>query len=189
MPQKVGTVKGRVRSFDPVASANATVLILGSMPGDRSLAAAEYYAHPRNAFWKIMQEVAGVDCAAPYDQRLEALQARGIALWDVLHSCHREGSLDTAIRHGSVKINDFDTFFRSHPKIRVVLLNGGTAERYYTRYVLPLIEHVRIEHIRMPSTSPAHAALSLEKKIKIWRTGIASQVTVRGPVEKRGECA
>lgn len=142
------------------------------MPGERSLAAAEYYAHPRNAFWKIMQEVAGVESTASYEQRLRSLQVRGIALWDVLHSCHREGSLDAAIKRGSVKINDFAAFFRRHPKISVVLLNGGTAERYYKRYVLPGIENVNIRHIRMPSTSPAHAAMSFEQKTKMWRNGI-----------------
>jgi TDG/mug DNA glycosylase family protein len=163
----------RVRGFDPVASADATVLILGSMPGERSLDAVEYYAHPRNAFWKIMQEVTGVDSSAPYQQRLRALQARGIALWDVLHSCHRAGSLDAAIENGSVQINDFATFFRRHPNVRVVLLNGGTATRYYERYVVPEIKDVKIKHLRMPSTSPAHAALSLEQKIKAWRGGLS----------------
>jgi hypoxanthine-DNA glycosylase len=165
----------RIRSFDPVASENAKTLILGSMPGERSLAAAEYYAHPRNAFWKIMQAVAGIDPAASYEQRLRALKDRGIALWDVLHSCHREGSLDTAIESGSVKVNDFEAFFRDHPRIRVVLFNGGTSERYYTRYVLPRIKDREITHLLMPSTSPAHAAVSLEQKIKLWRDGIAQQ--------------
>jgi hypoxanthine-DNA glycosylase len=166
-------MKKLLRSFDPVSSEDARVLILGSMPGERSLTAAEYYAHPRNAFWKIMQEVAGIDSAAPYEQRLQDLKVRGIALWDVLHSCHREGSLDTAIKSGSVKVNDFDAFFRGHPRMRVVLFNGGTSEQYYRRYVLPGIMNRNITHIRMPSTSPAHAAVSLEQKIKVWRDGIA----------------
>ncbi|MDY6944382.1 MAG: DNA-deoxyinosine glycosylase [Pseudomonadota bacterium] len=168
-----------VHSFDPVASESARVLILGSMPGKRSLAAAEYYAHPRNAFWKIMQEVAGIDCAASYQQRLQALKARGIALWDVLHSCHREGSLDGAIERGSVKVNDFDALFRHHPEIRVVLFNGETSERYYKRYVLPGIQDRSIAHLRMPSTSPAHAAVPLEQKIELWRVGMLSSVTER----------
>lgn len=165
----------RIRSFDPVAASNASVLILGSMPGERSLAAEQYYAHPRNAFWKIMQEVAGVDSTASYEERLQSLKRRGIALWDVLHSCHREGSLDTAIKRGSVKVNDFDAFFRRHPGIRVVLLNGGTAEQYYERYVLPGIKDVKIKHLRMPSTSPAHAAVSFEQKTEAWRLGITQE--------------
>lgn len=166
-------MKKRLRSFDPVASTNAKILILGSMPGERSLAATEYYAHPRNAFWRIMQEVAGVDSRASYERRLQSLKDSGIALWDVLHSCHREGSLDAAIQRGSVKVNDFDAFFRSHPGIRVVLFNGATSERYYRRYVLPGIKDEKIKHIGMPSTSPAHAAMSLERKIKLWRGGMA----------------
>lgn len=161
-----------IRSFDPVVSENARVLILGSMPGERSLAAAEYYAHPRNAFWKIMQAVAGIDPAASYEQRLQALKDRGIALWDVLHSCHREGSLDAAIKRGSVKVNDFDTFFRDHPGICIVLFNGATSERYYKLYVPPGIQDGKITHIRMPSTSPAHAAVSLEQKIKQWSRAV-----------------
>lgn len=161
----LGLMKKRIRSFDPVASKNARVLILGSMPGERSLVAAEYYAHPRNAFWKIMQEVAGVDSAASYEQRLRSLKVRGIALWDVLHSCYRKGSLDAAIKNGSVKVNNFDALFRRSPRIRVVLFNGGTSERYYKRYVLPAVDDGKVKHIRMPSTSPAHAAVSLKQKI------------------------
>lgn len=168
-----------IRSFDPVAASNASVLILGSMPGERSLAATEYYAHPRNAFWKIMQEVAGVDATAAYEERLRLLTDRGIALWDVLHSCHREGSLDAAIKRGSVKVNDFAAFFRRHPGIRVVLLNGGTAEQYYKRYVLPGIEDATIKHLRMPSTSPAHAAVSFQQKTAAWRSGIIQEPAVR----------
>lgn len=173
----------RIRSFDAVASRDATVLILGSMPGERSLAAAEYYAHPRNAFWKIMQEVAGVDATASYQQRLRSLRARGIALWDVLHSCHRKGSLDAAIKHGSVKINNFNALFRKCPRIRVVLFNGEASERYYKRYVLSEIEHGKIKHVRMPSTSPAHAAVPLQQKVKVWRRGIAQQAAARGRQE------
>ena len=178
-------MKKRIRSFDPVASKNARVLILGSMPGERSLVAAEYYAHPRNAFWKIMQEVAGVDSAASYEQRLRSLRARGIALWDVLHSCYRKGSLDAAIKNGSVKVNNLDALFRRHPRIRVVLFNGGTAERYYKRHVLPAIKDGKIKHIRMPSTSPAHAAVSLKQKTMVWRSGVAQQTAARDRDKQR----
>jgi len=178
----LGVTKKRIRSFDPVAAGNARVLILGSMPGERSLAAAEYYAHPRNAFWKIMQNVVGVDAEAAYEKRLRSLTARGIALWDVLHSCHRKGSLDAAIQSGSAKVNDFDAFFRRCPGIGVVLFNGATSERYYKRYVLPQVRNGKIAHIRVPSTSPAHAAMSLAQKIKAWRSGIGAvrQTAARG---------
>jgi len=168
-----------IQSFAPIASTVARVLILGSMPGERSLAVNQYYAHPRNAFWRVMQEVTGADHSASYKERVRPLQLYGIALWDVLHSCYREGSLHAAIENGSVKVNDINTFLHMHPQIGVVLFNGATAERYYKRYVLPEIENAKIESIRMPSTSPAHAALSLEQKVNAWRNEIVQHTATR----------
>lgn len=177
-------MKKRIRSFDPVASKNAKVVILGSMPGERSLAAAEYYAHPRNAFWKIMQELIGVAADAPYKERLQSLIDHDIALWDVLHSCHRQGSLDTAIQKGSVQINDFTAFFHRHDQIGVVLFNGATSERYYKRYVWPEIKNRTFIYIRMPSSSPAHAGMSLQHKVKAWRSGLNATLKALGKSEK-----
>lgn len=148
------------------------MLILGSMPGERSLDAGQYYAHPRNAFWQIMEEVTGLQASAGYDDRVQSLKARGIALWDVLHSCHRKGSLDAAIQAGSVKVNDFKSFFQRHREIHTVLFNGATAERFYGQYVVPELEHTGMKLVRMPSTSPAHAAVSFERKVSAWREGI-----------------
>ena len=170
---KLGAMNMLIRSFMPAAARNARIVILGSMPGERSLAASEYYAHPRNTFWKIMQELAYVDAQAAYDRRIRALKAQGIALWDVLHSCHRNGSLDAAIRSDSVEVNDFNSFFRRHPDIDTVLFNGATSERYYKRYVLPKLEKRTINHLRMPSTSPAHASMPLQQKIEAWHRGLA----------------
>ena len=161
-----------IRSFDPVASSNATVVVLGSMPGEQSLAATQYYAHPRNAFWMIMQQIVGIDAGAAYQERLASLRERGIALWDVLHSCHRQGSLDSAIRRGSGEVNDFNTFFSNHPAIETVLFNGATSKRYYERYVLPDLIRIPRNHLQMPSTSPAHAAMPLAQKVAAWRTGL-----------------
>jgi double-stranded uracil-DNA glycosylase len=173
-------MKKLIQSFAPIAFKGATVLILGSMPSERSLAVNQYYAHPRNAFWTVMQEVTGVDHTASYKERVRSLHLYGIALWDVLHSCYRKGSLDAAIESGSIKVNDFNTFLHMHPHIRVVLFNGATAERYYRRYALAQIENEKIEYIRMPSTSPAHAALSLEQKVNAWRNEIVRQIALRG---------
>ncbi|HMH17341.1 MAG TPA: hypothetical protein VK572_04245 [Burkholderiales bacterium] len=103
---------------------------------------------------------------------------------DVLHSCHRKGSLDAAIQKGSVKINDFNAFFHRHARIGFVLFNGATSERYYKRYVLPELKNETIIHIRMPSTSPAYAAMSLKRKIEMWRSGI--DAAARDRVTKRG---
>jgi len=167
----------RITSFRPVAHASAQRLILGSMPGARSLAANQYYAHPQNAFWKIMGELHGFDAGASYRERTAALKAAGIALWDVLHSCERAGSLDAAIEAATP--NDFAAFFRRHPAIRQVFFNGATAERYFRRHVLPaLLSDARpatarrfreLILTRLPSTSPAHAGRSCLQKLQAWR--------------------
>lgn len=159
----------RVRSFAPVADGNATRLILGSMPGVASLRAGQYYAHPRNQFWRILGELLGFDPGTPYDDRVRSLASSGIALWDVLKSCTRAGSLDTSIEKSSIMPNDFATFFVRHPKLRRVYFNGSTAEQIYRRRVLPLLPAGSPVCERLPSTSPAHAALSLEEKLAAWR--------------------
>lgn len=165
-------MKPHIASFSPVANPTAKILILGSIPGEASLAANQYYAHPRNAFWPIMAELLGFAPDAPYAERLTALQQANIALWDVLHSCHRKGSLDTAIENDSVEVNDFDAFFARHPGIKLVCFNGGTAEHSYRQHVLKQGRHTALQYVRLPSTSPAHAALSLQQKMEIWREAI-----------------
>ena len=158
-----------MRSFAPVAEDSATRLVLGSMPGAASLRAGQYYAHPRNLFWRILGELLGVDPGLPYAERVGVLSAAGIALWDVLESCTRVGSLDAAIEKGSVAPNDFATFFARHPRVRRVYFNGATAEQCYRRRVLPLLPAGSRVYERLPSTSPAHAALSFEEKLAAWR--------------------
>lgn len=162
----------RIVSFAPVARQDASVLILGSMPGEASLKASQYYAHARNAFWPIMGELTGLDPGASYQVRLEALQASGIALWDVMRSCRRAGSLDSAIEPESIEANDFAAFFKKHSRIVTVCFNGATAERCYRQNVLPKVGHLSFTYVRLPSTSPAHAALSLASKITVWRSAI-----------------
>lgn len=175
-------MKPRIASFAPVARTSASILILGSIPGAASLAADQYYAHPRNAFWHIMGELLGFTPDAPYAERLMALQQAGIALWDVLHSCHRQGSLDTAIERDSIEVNDFERFFADHPNIRLVCFNGGTAERSYRQHVLRQDAPAALRYVRLPSTSPAHAALSLTQKMEIWRAALMPQ----HPVTEQG---
>jgi len=159
----------RVRSFAPIAVGNPTRLILGSMPGVASLRAGQYYAHRRNLFWSILGEILGFDPGLPYADRAAALAASGIALWDVLKSCARSGSLDAAIEKDSIIPNDFATFFARHPQVRRVYFNGSTAERCYRRLVLPRLPAGALAYERLPSTSPAHAALSYEDKLAAWR--------------------
>jgi len=163
-----------VTSFAPVADSRARVLILGSMPGAASLASDQYYAHPRNAFWPIMGAIAGFDPALPYRQRLWHLQQAGFALWDVLHSCVRPGSLDSAIEPASEVANDFATFFRAHPRIGLVCFNGTAAQRTFDRHVRAALQPLRLDTLRLPSTSPAHAARSFEQKQAAWRIALLS---------------
>ncbi len=154
------------RGFPPIASPEASILILGSMPGRASLAAGQYYAHPRNAFWPIMGALLGFDSALPYPERADRLAASGIALWDVLHACTRPGSLDTAIDHDTAEPNDFAAFFAAQPGIRHVFFNGSAAAALFRR-------HCRLPPgaagTRLPSTSPAHAGRTLADKLAAWQ--------------------
>ena len=162
----------RIASFKPIESNSARILILGSMPGAMSLTAKEYYAHPRNSFWKIMSAILGVPETATYEERIWALQGAGIALWDVLHSCVRDGSLDADIEKDSMRANDFSTFFLRHPNIEVVCFNGATAEKCFKRVVIPTLTQSRMRYVRLPSTSPAHASLSFDEKVVAWHAVI-----------------
>lgn len=158
-----------IRSFPPVADVSARILILGSMPGEESLRAGQYYAHPRNAFWKLMGDLFDAGAELPYTRRTQQLKKSGVALWDVLASCLRKGSLDSAIAADSITANDFQAFFSKHRKIRRVFFNGATAERSFHRHVLPGLTAQPLQFARLPSTSPAHAALSYAQKRTAWR--------------------
>jgi hypoxanthine-DNA glycosylase len=156
--------------FAPIAGPGARILILGSLPGIASLAAQQYYAQPQNAFWRIMGRLAGAGPGLPYAERCARLVARGIAVWDVCESAHRPGSLDASIAADTIRANDFAGFFRAHPGIRRIGLNGATAARLYARLVLPTLPgRLReLPRLQLPSTSPAHATLSLEQKLVRW---------------------
>jgi TDG/mug DNA glycosylase family protein len=156
----------RVQSFPPIVSQESKALILGSMPGEASLKAGQYYAHPRNAFWQIMSELFGAGLSLPYEERVALLRSAGIALWDTLQACVRPGSLDASITEEAA--NDFQTFFRNHPNISDVFFNGGRAEAVFRRHVLPTLAECRHTFARLPSTSPAYAAMALERKVKAW---------------------
>lgn len=158
-----------IQSFSPIEDADAKILILGSMPGVASLRVGQYYAHPCNLFWRIMAELLDFDPASPYDSRVQALKSARIALWDVLRSCLRVGSLDSSIASGSQEANDFVAFFREHPKITHVFFNGAKAEECYCKYIRPAIGCENLKYLRLPSTSPAHASLSFENKLEKWR--------------------
>ena len=160
-----------VRSFPPVSAPDARLLILGSMPGRASLAAVQYYAHPRNAFWPIMEEILAIPGAMSYEERLLAHKDRRIALWDVLASCVRPGSLDSNIEAPSILPNDFSSFFSKHPRIHTVFFNGSMAEQSWKRHVLPTLPPALRPKtsLRLPSTSPAHAGRTFEEKTEAWK--------------------
>ena len=162
----------RVHSFPPIASPGATRLVLGSMPGVASLRAGQYYAHPHNAFWPIMAALFGTPADAPYAARVQALERAGVALWDVLATCERSGSLDAAIRRDSEVVNDIAGLLARCPAIRVVAFNGAAAEAAFRRHCLDLRANSALRFIRLPSTSPAHAALSREAKCSAWRAAL-----------------
>lgn len=167
--------KPYINSFPPIARPDAALLILGSMPGKASLLANQYYAHPRNSFWPIMGALFGADPEASYAMRVRVLQQAGVAVWDVLASCRRAGSLDSDIDEESIVPNDFARFFRTHPRIERVYFNGAKAELSFRRHVLPglaatgrpLLRLVRM--VRLPSTSPANASWSPARKLRAWR--------------------
>ena len=162
----------QIHSFDPVSKGDARVLILGSMPGKVSLKQNQYYAHPSNAFWKIIGDLLGADPSLPYEERLDLLKSNGIALWDVLARCERETSLDSHIK--AEVANDFESFFSRHPLITRVYFNGSKAEECFRRFVQgqQVLPPLRLQ--RLPSTSPAHAGMSYAEKLKAWR--IATQI-------------
>lgn len=167
--------------FPPIADDAARVLILGSLPGVKSLAEREYYAQPYNAFWRIMGELFGARRELPYAERLERLRARGIAVWDVLAAGEREGSLDAAIVRESVVVNDFNTFFERHRRIRAICFNGNTAATLFRRKVLPGLatEWAAIERHALPSTSPAYASLRFEEKLARWSAVLGDLAALR----------
>lgn len=160
----------RVNSFDPISDAASRVLILGSMPGKVSLRAGQYYAHPRNAFWRILGGLLGFDPRAPYEARISSLRAHRVALWDVMRSCVRATSLDSDIEESSIVSNPFPAFLREHPKIHTICFNGAKAEQAWRRHVLPRLPSADgIAYHRLPSTSPANASIGYDEKVEAWR--------------------
>ena len=159
----------RVRSFEPIIGRRPRILILGSMPGVASLEAVQYYAHPRNAFWPLMNELFGIDYRADYQTRVDELAKQPLILWDTLQACQRPGSLDSSIDVKTATANDFADLLQRFPGIRAILFNGATSEKYFRQLVLPTLPTFELALLKMPSTSPAHAGMSFEQKLAAWR--------------------
>ena len=169
------------RGFPPIADARARLLILGSLPGRKSLEMGQYYAQPQNGFWRIMERLFGAGPSLPYAARLERLRAERIAVWDVLAAGERSGSLDSAIVTSSIVINDFVSFFEQYPSIRLVCFNGAKAAELYRRRVLPVLgpSFASLERQLLPSTSPANASIAFDVKLARWSRALAAAGSVR----------
>ena len=162
----------RVQSFPPLLCDQPKILVLGSMPGRRSLEMHQYYGHPQNHFWRIMGKLCNAGLEIPYQKRIVALQNAGIALWDVLQVCDRDGSLDGNILKESEIANDLSGLLSDFPTIRVVGFNGGKAWLTFRRLILPTLGSGITEHLALyplPSTSPANARMKFEDKLNLWR--------------------
>ena len=157
---------GRIFSYPPIADASARILVLGTMPSVESLRQGFYYAHPHNAFWRIMAEIFGEELPVSMEEKKSLLLRNGIALWDTLRSCEREGSLDSAIQRPEP--NDIPALLAECPDIRKICFNGAASETLFMRHIGPV---EGVELIRLPSTSPAYT-LAYAKKLAVWKAAI-----------------
>ncbi|MFK8076498.1 MAG: DNA-deoxyinosine glycosylase [Granulosicoccus sp.] len=180
-------------SFPPVEGNHVHTLILGTMPGQASLNAVEYYAHPRNALWPILlahlyQAPISFESATPldYEERCALIKKNGIALWDVLASCERPGSLDSKIKRSTEVPNDIAKLVARHTELERIICNGRTAQALFKRHIEPSLRHAvaildkppysmtsdAIRVFTLPSTSPAMASLTLAEKYELWSDGL-----------------
>ena len=158
-----------VESFKPVIGTQPRVLILGSMPGVKSLQQQQYYAHPRNSFWPILGELFSIEWSQNYRQKINQVSRLPVILWDVLSSCQREGSLDSDIQHDQLQANDIAKLLREYPTVELIAFNGATAEKLFRKLVLAELDHPEMYTLqRLPSTSPAHASKSRQQKLQEW---------------------
>ena len=157
--------------FPPILGPDPRVLVLGSLPSVKSVELSQYYGHPRNAFWPIMDGLFGAGRSLPYDERKQILVENRVAVWDVLASSVRPGSMDAAIDSASAKPNDFSNLFAVHRCIHSVFFNGQAAAKLFNSLVAPTLENRsnRRNYQALPSTSPAHAAMCFEEKLAAWR--------------------
>lgn len=168
--QRVLNVTAISRGFPPLAAPGARVLILGTLPSQLSLQSGEYYGNPRNTFWTIMGRLVGAGPQLSYADRVARMTARHIAVWDVLSSSKRPGSLDSSIDTESAVPNDFAAFFGQQPNLGLICFNGQTAAKLFARLAdCPVANNATgVTRITLPSTSPAHAAMSIDDKCRAW---------------------
>lgn len=160
MPNNEKTI---IQSFAPIIDDDSRILILGTMPGEESLRQQQYYAHKQNLFWKLICHVTNQPFTELYEERKQLLLKNHIALWDVCQTCVREGSLDSDIKE--VIPNSIDQLLEKHPNIQRLAFNGKKAEALFKKYFKPF---GKINSLSLPSTSPANASMSIEKKLSSW---------------------
>ena len=151
------------QGLPPISNKDSKVLILGTMPGEKSLLAGEYYYHPRNCFWKLISTIFGKEVPSNYQEKKSLLLNSKISIWDVCEVCERQGSLDNEIKEESP--NNLEEFLRNHPQIKTIIFNGGKSAKLFDKY---FDRSNRYKYYTMPSTSPANAGLSWEFKLKDW---------------------
>lgn len=157
------SISSTLTGLAPVIDARTRILVLGSFPGAASLKAGQYYAHPRNGLWPLLAALTGEDLVAmPYADRLDLLRKHRIGLWDVFGECEREGSLDSAIRKPAA--NDFERLRQLCPELEVVGFNGQASGKFAPQFAAQ-----GYRTVVLPSTSPAHAAMSFEGKLRLWK--------------------
>lgn len=157
-----------LQGLPPLIGRDTRLMLLGSFPGAASLAALQYYAHPRNQFWPLLGALLAEPLPSlPYEQRLRRLQQHGIGLWDVIGACRRDGSLDSRIRDASY--NDLAGLRERAPALRAVAHNGAASAR-----AMAITGTLGVAVYRLPSSSPAHARLRFEHKLELWREAFAA---------------
>ena len=159
-----------VHSFEPIIGREPRIVILGSMPGVVSLQAVQYYANPRNAFWAIISELFAIDLDCSYQLRVEQISHLPLILWDTLKACHRQGSLDSKILKQQIEANDISGLVEQYSGLRAIAFNGAASEKYFNqleKHRLPASH--QLELIKLPSTSPANAAMNFDQKLAAWR--------------------
>jgi hypoxanthine-DNA glycosylase len=169
---KLSSLNQNTTSFLPIASNDTKILILGSIPGKISISDNEYYAHPRNLFWHMVDINLNISKDLPYQTRITELVKSKIALWDVFYSCNREGSLDSNIK--DPKLNDLNSFLAQHRELKKICFNGKMAKASFDQFLKkeaqPFVLNLKIKYLTLPSTSPANASISYQAKKEAWES-------------------
>lgn len=156
-------MENRIASFPPIIDENSKILILGSIPGIKSLEMQQYYAHPQNKFWKILFEILGEEFTTDYHEKIKFLHQNHIALWDVIDTCERKSSLDSDIKNEEA--NKISELLEKHPNVKAIFCNG---QKSFKNLQQILGKNFHLPIFVMPSTSPANAGVPYPEKLAQW---------------------